>query len=255
MCVKEFLNMHFEKIKEDFPEFIFEIEIINSLLEDHSSRHIDKIYLPAITSNKQLLGRTGIIYLQMIMSRSKNLIQGFLESLDRYNPLMAFLSTRAHYEVTASLAYFLKKLKIHYDSNNKLSFKEIQNFIYELTLGSRLPGFNQEYKSKSVMSLIDAVNDLLRERKKEQIFRKFYDVLSEFCHPNYHGIAMSLEVNLDSVTFNRNPEFRDNDIHAITYLLFSVQILLDFYDEALELLRINEELPVIVCNLTGRTPT
>ncbi|MEX0595315.1 MAG: hypothetical protein WD512_02365, partial [Candidatus Paceibacterota bacterium] len=136
--------MLFKEIKEKYPQFIFEIEMMNGLLEEHASRHVDKI-LPSVNSTKRTLGRAGVLFLQMTLTRSQTLLHGFLESLDYYNPLMAFLAARAHYEVTAALVYFLKKLINYY--KGEISLEDLQECIYKLGSGSRLPEFKQESES------------------------------------------------------------------------------------------------------------
>jgi hypothetical protein len=70
------------------------------------------------------------------------------------------------------------------------------------------------------------------------------------------GVAMAVEINkVGVIRFKREPEFRDKDIHVITHFILSVEPFIDFYDEVINLLGKHEELPVMVCNISGRKPT
>jgi hypothetical protein len=79
-----------------------------------------------------------------------------------------------------------------------------------------------------------------------QIFRKSYDHLSEFCHPNDYGFQLTKKINSGIVTYYDSPILSKEHLSFIHNFLITAPAMIWFYDKAYELLEKNEELPIIV---------
>lgn len=216
-------------------------------IKEHDDRYI-KMIKPFTRKPKNLLGRNGLYYLQNVLFRSRVLIEGSIFSLNSENILVTLLATRAHYEITGSLAYFLKKLKSYYEHN--ITFEQVNETLHKLSIGGKLadrPMGTPE--AIGVMSMIDAADDLFKQIAKEKItvFRESYEYLSEFCHPNHYGVTMGSHLNsIGIVRFDKHPDLKNKYIEPLGYLTISTGIFIMYYDKILKYLTENEDMPVIV---------
>lgn len=226
-----------------------ELARITEIIDFHKVNHISKLK-PLPKRPDSLLGQNGLHYLQMSLFRSRKLIEGYLNSLDRKNALTSALVVRAHFEITGATAYFLKKVNNFYANN--ISFEELESSLRRLTLGVKKKGpLNDAPDPINVMSMIDAADDLLKKLNTDNdpIFRDTYDDLSEFCHPNSFGLFMSSHVNKVGVVryqgYEADIERRDF-IHFFHSFMITANCFKMFYEEARKLIENKEEIPIVI---------
>ena len=223
-----------------------DLEQIEAALKEHESRYIQMLK-PLISRPERLLGQNGLHYIQLSLFRSKALLEGVVTSINSGNGLLAMLATRAHFETTGGLSYFFKKLRNFYESI--ITYEELNEFLRRLTIGTRQEEFTHAPDPISVMTMVDSVDQYLKPflPEKVPIFRRKYDFLSEFCHPNCFGITMGSHVNKVAIVRFKQPlELSDKDLAFSSYLLMSTDIFIRLYDECFSFLDEKEELPIIV---------
>ena len=87
---------------------------IEAFLADHERFYKYKTSLSkdleGCTDPKKLFGFNAIRFIQLLLHRSKTLIEGSIHGLNNNSALSSILSVRAHFETTGSMAYLMKKL-------------------------------------------------------------------------------------------------------------------------------------------------
>ena len=121
--------------------------------------------------------------------------------------------------------------------------------LIRLHLGTRDEEIERVAESINVMSMIDSIDQYFKHlfpEKKVQTVRKTYDLLSEFCHPNFSGITIGAQTdkNIGIVGFKKSLELSNEDLAFSSYLILSTTVFLEFYDMCFSLLSENEELPI-----------
>ena len=84
--------------------------------------------------------------------------------------------------------------------------------------------------------------------KNLKIFRKCYDFLSEYCHPNMPGLLVGSHVtdNFELVIYEKSM-FQDADfVILINYMIISCTYFFDIYDRSFTLLKENEQIPDLI---------
>lgn len=230
-----------------------EAQMLKDLVTFHEERYIKK-HKPLPERPPRLLGQNGLHYLQMCLFRSRALVDGYFVSFESDNPILSALTTRAHFEVTGGVAYFLKKLKNFY--SGAITYEQIDESLGRLNLGMRaksnLEGVEVERipDPVNVMSFIQAADHEFKKISSKGImyFQESYDDLSEFCHPNSLGMFMGSTINKIAVV-RYNKEFAQtehpNDFFFNFFAITSFAFM-HFYDEAFELLEKNEDFPIIL---------
>lgn len=227
------------------------IEELRDFLGQHEPYRYTRLESPK-DRPERLLGVNGTHLLLKLLERSYDLLSDCIDAHDRNRTLIFYLGARAHFETTANLSFLLKKLKRFYAG--EISAIEIEETVGRLSVGGKSkPTDSPELPVPdpiSVMSAMDAVDDLLRKAgSEEDMFRPSYDSLSEFCHPNHFGAAYRTKVDLqkgtvhfldDAASFNRFGK------GAMSYLSLSVVVFLGFYKQAFALIAKNETMPTLV---------
>ena len=198
---------------------------------------------------KRLLGHNGIIFLQHSLTRSNNLYLGFNDCIKNTNRSLAFFAARAQFEVTGSVAYFLKNLEMFY--SNHLSYDDLDNILYKLSLGGRVfpdKNLHQEFpEAINVLTLVDSADIIFKKygNKNSKPFRESYDFLCEFCHPNMLGLTIGSEIIRPGVVkFNRKPDFDEGDYGVLLNLIImSIEYFFHLYDRCFNLIKKNEDIP------------
>lgn len=202
------------------------------------------------------LGWNGIGFLTRSIQRSRLLFAEYVDNINRENIYSAFFTTRGHFETTASVAFFLDKLINFY--NDKISYKELDDALFKLSLGSRAypkakhfpddptpPNFPDAINVLTQIEKADKVFNSMRNNDELQIFRESYDFLSEFCHPNIFGLTLGSKVldNFD-VSFHKKRNFEERDLNLlINKIGISCGFFFIVYDQCYSLLVDNEEVP------------
>lgn len=231
------------------------LEEILKLLKSHDPFFINKSSLPNnITGNADpmnLLGRNTLRYIQLLLFRSKTLIEGSLHALNKDSALTSILSVRAHFETTGCMAFLFKKMSSYYDGN--IDFENLNENLKRLSLGSTTIKSPNVPKPIQVLSLIDATDwyidkIVIKEKAPEGgKFRNFYDDLSEFCHPNYHGIASGSAILKEesAVVYHNTNQISNLEFGFFFHLDISINLFLFLYEEVFEMLKSKKILPNI----------
>lgn len=221
------------------------VEEITRFDEFHKTFHISK-HKPLPERPETLLGQNGIHYLQMTLYRSRLLMDGLVDSINNNNVLVGALCTRAHFETSAGVAYFLKKLRAYY--SNDISFEDLDMTLSRLLLGIKTKeGLIDAPDPVNVLTMITAADKLFSELSKhsEPLFKIYYDSLSELCHPNSFGLQLSGGINkVGIIRYHGYSDPYEIDTHTSSLFLVSSAGYEAFYKEARKLLEENEELPI-----------
>ena len=221
------------------------IEIIKQFLKDHKSRKIKAIILTK-TKSKRRIGQNGIHYIQLSLMRSNSLIEGYLTNYKKH-PLLSILSVRCHFENTGAISYFYHKLLKYYDK--EISYEELDDSLRRLSLGYKTILGSKKHTNKcdpiSVMNMIDKTDNLLRSISPSiSVFRNLYNELSEFCHPNCFGMIMFCTTK-KNMKYYYSKKF-EASMMFMHHLCISLKIFLVVYDKIYEVLKSEEEIPVIL---------
>lgn len=221
----------------------------------HNDRFIAKTSLsPKLidqTDSKILFGYNALRFIQLLLYRSKSLIEGSIILLNNKKMLPSLITIRAHYETTGSLCYSLMRLKSYYNGN--ILFQKLDEDFRRLALGATTIDHKDCPCPINAMTLIDAVDYLINKeivRDKNappKMFRDLYDTLSDYCHPNFHGIHSGSEIlhNEKAIIYNETDTVIDSDFPFFFNLGMSTRLFLHFYDEMHLLLNKKEIMPIM----------
>lgn len=250
------MSLIFQTSRNKFAELAKDFDHIDSIYDWHLKKMPSSLRSQS-RRPRRLLGHNGCFLLYKLLSRSRDLIHGIGTAYNIENALCGYMAARAHCETTGTVAYFLKKLRLFYADD--LKYDELDVFLRRMFLGSRaLPGPDR-FKNENlevpqpiqVMTLIDAVDDLFQKmsNKKETRFRESYEDLSDFCHPNFAGISVGARVmrsQLGVLHFTPGPSMTVEDARLIsTSSNPSLALFKCFWSEAVDLLKQNEETPLL----------
>jgi len=227
---------------------------IEKFLKEHEQFYIYKTSLSEklvdCTEAKIIFGNNAIRFIQLLLYRSKSLIEGSIHALNNNSSLSSILSVRAHFETTGSMAYLLKKLSSYYDGN--INFEKLNEDLIRLSLGSTTIDNPLVPNPIQVLNLIDATDEYLKKKVFKNIapydkkFRVFYEDLCDFCHPNFQGIASGSEIIKEERAIIFSKTNRISDIEFIFFLRLNVSAVLfiNLYKEVLKLLKEKEIMPI-----------
>jgi len=238
-----------KEIKEKYPSVKF--DELERFIPKYKQRYYYRL-LPKWQEYARLIGHKGISFLLLSLQRSKSLFTGFIDCINTSNVVLAYLSTRAHLESTGSIAYSLSCLQKFY--NNEISLNKIEETFSKLATSVRtLPNSDNFHKFPepiNVLTLIDTVDKLFKDNKGKnlKIFRKCYDFLSEYCHPNMPGLLVGSHVTDDfELVIYEKSMFQDADfVILINYMIISCTYFFDIYDRSFTLLKENEQIPDLI---------
>jgi hypothetical protein len=183
--------------------------------------------------------------------RSKSLIEGSTILLNHKKVLPSLICVRAHFETTGSIAYLLKRSTTYYDGN--IPFDKLDEDLLRLSLGATTIEHKECFQPINVMDLIDAVDHIINKcltkdkTGPQRMFRDLYDVLSDYCHPNFPGLyrASAILDQEKAIIYYKTDAIKDNDISPFFKLSVSTQLFIHFYDQVYALLNEKEIMPVI----------
>lgn len=147
-------------------------EILDDLETAFSSTLISGTGIPSWVFSTQLLTH-------LVAKRSLALSSGVAACWNMNNRLCAFVLARTILEDTAVAQEAHRKISNAIKSN---AFNDIEKLVLKLTHGTRIKEWDFLEPSTNVITLIDSTD------KKYPGFRKIYDLLSEYAHPNASGL-------------------------------------------------------------------
>lgn len=171
------------------------------------------------TDARKLFGYNAFRFIQLLLYRSKSLIEGSIHALNNNSSLSSIISVRAHFETTGSIAYLMKKLSSYYHGN--IDFEKLDKELLRLSLGSTTINVSEVEVPKpiQVLNLIDATDEFIKknrpkdEKPHDKMFRDLYEDLCDFCHPNFQGITSGQDIIDDgrAVIFHKTNHISDSD--------------------------------------------
>lgn len=196
---------------------------------------------------RTLIGQNCFVLIQTNLFRSKKLTEGYIDSLNKQNPLVCTLTVRALFETTGVLAILLKKHLQYIEG--LISYEEFDKTLQSLYLGTKIKqGLPDAPDPLNAMKLIDAVDNYLQKKtkdNKEKKFRLAYDDLSEVAHPNSFGYFLGHKVSKDlmSITFTGDTEPFPIGEYKIDYFEVITGIYKLVFNELKQSILLHEELP------------
>jgi len=157
-----------------------------------------------------------------LLWRGYELAEVSLDTLNKNNIASGFLLTRALVETSAMLYYTELQIgKVIAENNINL----FDNKIMKLLLGSRNEVTNID--SLNILTIIDTIDKELEEIKiKNYGFRKSYDSLSEFAHPNWQGThGLYGKINFDDLYTDYGKNI--NNIESVSVAYYSINASLE----------------------------
>lgn len=152
------------------------------------------------------------------------------------------LNIRGHFETTASIGYFHQRLFSLKKGN--ITAETLDRDLTIQLLGVRHESISQapnptnilsqlEYADKSVSSSVIGA-----AAGQYDILKDSYEYLCEFAHPNFHSnsVAIDLDKSIPEFKFRHGQAMRDREFVLICYLLLSVPIFVDLFDQIQALL-------------------
>lgn len=159
----------------DIPSLMVEIEGLLTFLETNLQKEVDG---PAISRSK--LPFKAECYRESLAWRMADLLRGALSSFQGNHLASAITLTRSAMETAASSWCLSKKIKAAIESQ---SLDEINNYLIKGLVGWRLKPEDGSTipDAHQVLKFIDKMD------KEIPDFRKHYEMLSEYAHPNWSG--------------------------------------------------------------------
>jgi len=197
---------------------------------------------PNLSLKQLTLGHSGIMLLLCLRQRSRLLHSDLLTSLDAGLVTASYLLARAHVETTGTCGCLLYYLRRYYQGH--INFEDTDAKLQALSLGGRndfgaTPAIN-------VVTQIEKTEKTLQYSKQTLGLKEAYGFLSEYCHPNFLGTHLGIELTEEppEVIFTKNIAFKPVDLNTIVNgACISCLSFFTAYDEAFALLEENEEIP------------
>jgi hypothetical protein len=135
---------------------------------------------PDLKELPSLLPFKAICLNSMLIHRVTHLVGESLCLHEQHSVLPSLMVVRAAIETTALLYMLNNKIE---QAIKKNETEDLETFIEKATIGSR--NDDTEIDSVNILTAIKHIS------KRYPEYLKFYEVLSEYCHPNYAGLLGS----------------------------------------------------------------
>lgn|GEM_PF-7057571 len=119
-----------------------------------------------------------LTFRESLSQRTLELCQGALDSIKSGNFLSGILLARASLECAAAFHFLTRKLRLCVEND---SVQKLDSVAMRLLLGTRWEDW--EFQSYNVISMLEDAD------KEIPGILQQYKNLSEYCHPNYNGVA------------------------------------------------------------------
>jgi hypothetical protein len=202
---------------------------VNGVIERFRSSTIASLSITGAERTANLIRA----YSQAHIRRCVEFIEGGYAEFRAGRCLAAQACARANYENVASFCDFAKKLLPLLEVGDHSA---IQDFVNKRAFWTRIPSILAEHGDDilavNIVTQIDAMN------KKYPEFRKAYDHLSDFVHPNGMGAVVHF-VSIDNgvATFHscgKNPEWAYHELVSSGFLLAHVEIAIGEIEQRLK---------------------
>jgi hypothetical protein len=228
MLLSADLRNRFQALAGDFDEF-------DHLIQKHEERFLSE-FLPSQDGDPALtVEEKALVLLYSALARARVLAWTMAHCINGHLSAGAYLALRAHYEMTALLAYVLRETRKW--RGREITTELFESSLVRLILATRTPVRDgapvPEYaKAVNVLTMLPTVDLIYGDDRLRGKFKEAYEWLSEFCHPNMfsHEITGRHKEGRRLV-FAQRPEFSVSDLsHLIGYANLGMTQFLDCYD-------------------------
>ncbi|MCE8537669.1 hypothetical protein KBY27_09385 [Ruegeria pomeroyi] len=168
-----------------------------------------------------------LAYREALSWRAVELGEAAESSIQSGNYLSGVVLTRSLLECAAAYHFLCKKLRKCIDAD---SVEELDEAAMKLLLGSRWDDW--EFGPTNILTMIDGAN------KECPGIRENYDLLSEYAHPNYSGVARIFSEPGDALGFRFGRYVRGRGLMALTAtnsLTAALMLFEHYYNSSAEL--------------------
>jgi hypothetical protein len=206
------------------PEYIAEIAQRLAAFESSLPRELDPVALSRSKLPFKALG-----YRETLIWRITELGKAALENYNEHRFAAAILLTRAAVETAAALWYLQSKIASAIKADG---LGDLDEYLMRLSLGSR--NFEKSPVAINVLNFVDQVD------KRFAGYRKQYDELSEYSHPNYLGttcLYSATDFDNYMVSFGANARgSKPAEIIGVMNLSVALMIFDHSYNEVADLM-------------------
>ncbi len=212
--------------------------------EQHVASRIERI--PACVAEElgdlPQMHSSSLALKQALVHRATGLFEGALYAAASNNFYSMVLSIRGHFETTASIGYLHSRL-------NSLKRRTIDEPTFHKDVGAQVLGSRHKSllgapSAKQILDMLDHADKSVSSHvldgsaKEHDTLRDCYLWLSEFCHPNYHSNAVSIDIDktVPEFRFRHGKPMRDRECRMLEYLLISGQIFIALFEQTGELI-------------------
>tara|TARA_R110001592_G_scaffold353288_1_gene652025 strand:+ start:1037 stop:1717 length:681 start_codon:yes stop_codon:yes gene_type:complete len=178
---------------------------------------------PASISHTAKIPFKVITYREALLHRMTELSDTAIELYKADNKAISFmLITRAAHE-TFSLLYVLNKKVIGVVKDNSIG--DFDNYIMTHTFGYRMKENDNLPTMPNILKSIDKVDKVL-----EGSFRRTYEALSEYCHPNCSGVHQAyVKIDKEQVLAYIGSEYTNLPQEAYVGTLYASLMMFEEY--------------------------
>jgi len=212
------------------------IQTINKILDRLRARRVSRVNPIGILLKSKAAWKISVLE-QTFLYRTVMLADACTSSWNSKNTLGSILAARAIMETTAVLYDFRCRLS---ELIAKKDIDGIDRLTMNRTFSTRLDKWIDD---ANFVSAVNVLNFIDRLGVEFELVRHHYNVLSEFCHPNYLGhfmIFSDLDPETGVVSLSEGKGFNKGIFHHI----FAAFVLIGVVEASLD--KIEELIPVIV---------
>jgi hypothetical protein len=234
-----------DETRRRFPGAAEDLAKMDGFVKDYESR-VRLRFVPENPSARELSIRDKVVLLLLsTTSTARWLTWTILDALNHDMTPGMYLATRAHLEQTGLLAYLLVQLRRYKEGQlpeqdfsilcNRLMLARRHNIAETIAQRPELKG---HVEAINTLTLIDAVDKVFDEPELKGLFRKDYDWLSEFCHPNmFARVATGYRLEGREVAFPEFPKTTAQDAdNALGGAVIGHLVFFHCYEKIAELL-------------------
>ncbi|MCX7007022.1 MAG: hypothetical protein NTY53_07200 [Kiritimatiellaeota bacterium] len=215
---------------------------------EYDRRCIKRIVF-TLCDKERAIGLNTAKLLHNLLHRSRDLFDGSVHALLGSQVLSTYLTVRAHMETTGCIQYLRIQLYKYYDK--AIDLDAFNDIVYRQFLGGRIFPDRTRHPDApdavQILNCIDSVNKAteLKRINREIDFREIYDMLSEYCHPNFLGHSVGVDTEESgNVVYASDQSFDSASFtDAFLGLASSCCVLFSAFDDAMSKLSENEVLP------------
>ena len=207
----------------DYSELLQEAKELAQVLRDSLPKDI---YAGSLTLKSKLPFK-AISIRELLINRQSELVDAAIVLCEADRLVPAFVVTRAAVETTAVTYLLYRNMKQFVTSRDVHQFSE---FLMRGLFGSK-----NDFTPEEAVNVLTAIDHL---DKESEDFRKMYDSLCEFTHPNYAGVFGALGLmEEETSTLRLGKKYQAvPTLMAVGPLVISLKLFQKYYNDSAKLL-------------------